>query len=180
MRYRALVLFVVLMALPLAATALGFDLGAAVDWMRAQGLWAFCFTVPAHILLSISPLSSDPVALVNGFIYGTALGAVANGLGSMGGAVAGYWLIRRSAEEISLPEQFAKLPRWLREFPVASPVFLIGVRLIPLIGGDIVKYAAALYRVPFRRFLWTQAVGITPWAIFLAAVGAGFSFLIGQ
>ncbi|WP_041313947.1 TVP38/TMEM64 family protein [Heliomicrobium modesticaldum] len=180
MRYKTLFLFVALMALPLAATAFGFDLKGAVEWMRAQGPWAFFFTVPAHILLSISPMSSDPVALTNGFIYGTALGAAANWLGSMGGAVAGYWLIRRSAEEVSLPKHFTKLPRWLRDLPVASPLFLIGVRMIPFIGGDIVKFMAPLYRVPFARYLWTQAVAIAPWAVFLAAVGAGVSLFIGQ
>ncbi|MTV48116.1 hypothetical protein GJ688_03855 [Heliobacillus mobilis] len=179
-KYKALLLLILLMLLPLAATSLGFDFKGAVDWMRAQGSRAFLFTIPAHILLSISPMSSDPVAITNGFIYGLTLGSVANWIGSLGGSIVGYWLIYWGTEEVSLPEYLDKLPRWIRNIPVASPLFLIGVRLIPFVGGDIVKYMAPVYRVPFYRFLWCSAIAIIPWAILLAAVGSGMSVLIEE
>lgn len=178
MRYKALILLLFLFFLPFLAGFMGLKLHDSIQWVRSQGAWAFFLTIPAHVLLSVSPISSDPIALTNGFLYGIVLGAVANWIGSMLGSVTGYWLVYFSAQEINLERAMGRLPRFLRELPVSSPLFLIGIRFVPLVGSDFIKVAAPVYRVPFSRYLWTSAVAIFPWAIATASIGSGVFFLM--
>ncbi|KAB2952390.1 VTT domain-containing protein [Heliorestis acidaminivorans] len=177
-QYRALSILIVLMLFPFLLTYLGLDLVAFLEEIRENEKIALFFTIPLHIILSVSPMGSEPVALANGFIYGIYLGSLVNWIGSLTGSIVGYWLIYQGAEEANLSRYMKKLPPFIRNIPVSSPLFLIGVRFIPFVGSDIVKYVAPMWKVPFGRYLWTSAVAIFPIAIFMAALGSGATFLI--
>ncbi|QGG47548.1 TVP38/TMEM64 family protein [Heliorestis convoluta] len=177
-QYRSLTLLIVLMLLPFVVTYLGIDLVAFLDHVREHSGVALFFTIPLHVLLSVSPMGSEPVALANGFIYGIWLGTLVNWIGSLTGSIVGYWLIYHSAEEAKFSRYMEKLPPLIRNIPVSSPLFLIGVRFIPFVGSDIVKYVAPLWKVPFGRYLWTSALAIFPIALVMAALGSGATYLI--
>lgn len=177
-RHKTVLILSALIFLPIVATYLGWDFKSTINWIRAQGLKAFIFTIPVHVLLSISPMSSDPIAFTNGLIYGMWVGATVNWIGSLSGSIVGYWLVYWGANEVHLSDYLAKLPRFISGIPVSSPLFLIGVRFVPFVGGDIVKYMAPAWKVPFGRYLWTSAVAIIPGAMLMAALGSGAIFVI--
>lgn len=57
------------------------------------------------------------------------------------------------------PEALARAERTIGG---AGPLVLLSLRVIPIVPFNFVSYAAGLFGVPPRRFLWTTAVGIAP------------------
>ena len=44
------------------------------------------------------------------------------------------------------------------KFPVDSPVFLVGARVIPGYGSKFVSLISGLYRAPLLRYIWTTFI----------------------
>ena len=157
--------------------------GALLSWLESAGgvaglrgrfgLLAAVVVVPVHAIVAISQFPSEVIAFGNGVLYGLWLGTLLSWLGWMLAAMMHYALVRHAAADLDLEPVFARLPRWLRRFPVHHPMFLIAGRWIPY-GPQLVSTAAGAFRVPFWRFVWCAAVSILPVAFFFAALANGF------
>ena len=66
---------------------------------------------------------------------------------------------RTFAERFVEPGALARAERSIGD---ASPAVLLALRVIPVVPFNFVSYAAGLFGVPQRRFVWTTAVGIAP------------------
>ncbi|OFV87173.1 MAG: hypothetical protein A3J75_00585 [Acidobacteria bacterium RBG_16_68_9] len=163
----------------LAMVVLG---GALVYWIESAGgvtalrdrfgLFTAVIVVPVHAIVAISPFPSEVIAFGNGVLYGVWKGTLLSWLGWMLAAGTNYALVRRAAADVNLDPAFARLPRWLRRFPVPHPIFLIAGRWIPY-GPQLISTAAGAFRVPFWRFCWCTGVSIAPVALFFAALASG-------
>lgn len=172
--------------MPLAALVLAFYLAYfAVHhrqmleaWLIDAGPLGPLLSIAVYIGLVSSPfVSSDIMALLNGAIFGFWEGALLNCVGIMLGAVSTYLIARRTGEFLDIHEDLEKLPPWIKRLPVGSPLFLLGLRIVPWIGGTIANNVAGFYKISIFRHLWTTAVVALPVAIFFAYVGhraAGF------
>lgn len=161
-----------LVAIVLLGVAAGAWLHSAggIGGLRVRfGLLAAVIVIPIHVVVAISPLPSEMVAFGNGAVFGVWAGTLLSWLGWMTSALLHYALVRRAAIEIDLDRRLARLPRWLRRFPVDHPVFLIGARYVPY-GPQLVSTVAGAFRVPWTRFAWCQAIAILPVALFFAAL----------
>ncbi|HBQ10919.1 MAG TPA: hypothetical protein DEF51_06970 [Myxococcales bacterium] len=87
-----------------------------------------------------------------------------------------YGLARKSTSSAAAEAGLARLPAWLRRFPVGHPAFLIIGRWIPM-GYHVVNVMSGIRRVPARRHLWCAIVGSVPGAVVWAGVGAGVQLL---
>ena len=156
--------------------------GALVSWIESVGgvtalrdrfgLFTAVIVIPVHAIVAISPFPSEVIAFGNGALYGVWKGALLSWLGWMLAAVTNYGLVRRAAADVNLEPAFARLPRWLRRFPVHHPIFLIAGRWIPY-GPQLISTAAGAFRVPLWRFSWCTGVSIVPVALFFAALASG-------
>jgi uncharacterized membrane protein YdjX (TVP38/TMEM64 family) len=166
-----------------AAVLLALLVGSAfaVQWAVAaiggpRGVARFGWIAPLasallHAPIAASPLPSEPFALSHGPLYGFWLGALVGWAGWFVGSAIEYGVLRR-LRPAATPGASLPWPRWLARFPVAHPVFLIGMRQVP--GGfDIVNVSAALAGVPLARFLWCSAIAQVPTALFISAAGLG-------
>ncbi len=124
--------------------------------------------------LAAAPFPSELVALASSATYGWAIGAIITWAGWTIGSMIQYALARRSATDIPLDEKLARVPAWLKRFPIDHPVFLICVRWVPM-GYHLANVAAGARRVPAWRQLWVAALGSIPGAIIWAGIGAGVS-----
>jgi uncharacterized membrane protein YdjX (TVP38/TMEM64 family) len=137
------------------------------------GYSAPLISVPAHILLAITPFPSDIVSIANGAVYGFVPGAVLSWVAWWIAALAEYGLGRRARKDFDLERGLQKMPTWLRRFPIEHPAFLIGGRLLPWLGGHITTFFPGAAGVQFQRYVWCSAVAVIPPSIVMAAVGAG-------
>lgn len=136
------------------------------------GLFAAVIVVPVHAIVAISPFPSEVIAFGNGALYGLWKGAMLSWLGWMLAALTNYALVRRAAADVNLTPALARLPRWLRRFPVHHPIFLIAGRWVPY-GPQLISTTAGAFRVPLWRFCWCTGVGVVPSAVFFAALASG-------
>jgi uncharacterized membrane protein YdjX (TVP38/TMEM64 family) len=143
--------------------------GGLDEVARRHGLRAALVLIPLQTLISLSfsPIPSDVVAFATSLVYGFWLGALFGWLAWMAGALIQYAAVRRAARRLDVEALRARLPAWLREFPVDHPAFLICGRWFPL-GPHIVNTAAGALRVPLGRFTWSAAVGIAPVSVLIA------------
>jgi uncharacterized membrane protein YdjX (TVP38/TMEM64 family) len=178
--------FVVIAAIVVACLlALGWVIGLMVERsydfspenvredIRGLGGWGHVIYVLVMMASVIfSPIPNLPVMIGGGLAYGTVLGTFYAVLGlTLGGTVA-FWIARKggrrylarfvgegAAAQIDAISQ-AKTGGWV----------LFWARLLPLVTGDWVSYAAGLTSIRYRTFLLATATGsIPPTAIAVAA-----------
>lgn len=140
------------------------------------GLAAPAVFVAVQAALGAAPFPSELFALVSAATYGWAMGSVMTWAGWTIASMIQYGLARRSAADVPLDGAMARVPTWLRRFPIDHPVFLVVVRWLPM-GFHLANLAAGARRVPVARQLWIAAVGSAPTAVMWAGIGAGVGAL---
>lgn len=149
------------------------SIGGPAKFRSEFGLLAPAITLPLHAIVSISPFPSDVLCVANGALYGFWLGAALSWLGWWVAGLAEYGFGYQARRDFNLAARWERLPRWLRKFPVGHPVFLIGVRQVPGIGGHMATLLPGAAGVPFLRHVWCSAIAIVPGALLMSAIGVG-------
>lgn len=123
--------------------------------IRNAGVLGPLVALLAYIVLAPTPVSTDPLTVFTGVLFGPVLGILVGWMGNNLGALTEYFVGHRLAKS----ERFAfikeKLPFGLNKLPVGSPYVLIFGRAIPGYGGKVINFMAGVYDVPVRTFLWT-------------------------
>jgi uncharacterized membrane protein YdjX (TVP38/TMEM64 family) len=106
-------------------------------------------------ILSVTPIPTDPIVILNGAIFGPWIGVLVSWIGNNLASVIEYFLGRGLGEIANFENIKRRLPFGLNRFPADSVWFLFFGRLIPQFGGKIVSLTGGFYRVPFVKYLWT-------------------------
>jgi len=125
--------------------------------------------VPVLALISATPFPSELFVIPFSGIFGFHSGAAMTWLAWLGASFIQYFVARRASRDFAVALD-ARLPQWLRRFPVSHPAFLICARWVPW-GPHVVNTAAGFGQVDLYRYAWCAAVGIAPQAVFISAVG---------
>ncbi len=164
---------VTLLAASFALAAFVIHKQPQVDhYIRTIGPLAYPIAIVLFGLVASAPFSvTDALAIMNGSIFGPLRGSLVNAIGLVIGAMLGYWLNRRASHLLDLEAMFERLPQWVKRFPVASPMFLLAVRVIPGFGGTVATATAATFRVPMWVHVWTMCAIAVPLCTLLAIFG---------
>lgn len=141
-------------------------------FIRSIGPFAYPIAIAVFVAVAAAPFSvTDALAVMNGVIFGPLWGSILNSVGIVLAAILGYWINRRASHLLDLDRALARLPQWVKRFPVGSPAFLIAVRVIPGLGGTVATASAAAFRVPLWVHVWTMSVIAIPICVMLAIFG---------
>lgn len=174
---------------PWLIVAFGLGIAALKHWVDGIGgpdaldarfgLAAPAIMVGVQALLAAAPFPSELWALASSALYGWLLGTLMTWAGWTLGSMIQYAMARRGAADLTQtpyePEDggwLARLPTWLRRFPVTHPVFLVVVRWFPM-GFHVANLVAGARRVPVATQLMVATVGSLPGAALWAAIGSG-------
>ncbi len=136
------------------------------------GPWAYPLAIFVFAIVASAPFSvTDALAIMNGVIFGPALGSVVNALGLILEAMIGYGIAKRTSHLLEIDRQIERLPHWIKRFRVGSPAFLVAVRIIPGLGGTLATQTAAAFRVPLFVHVWTMCAIAVPICTVLAIFG---------
>jgi uncharacterized membrane protein YdjX (TVP38/TMEM64 family) len=140
--------------------------------IRTIGFLALPLAVGVFALVAAAPFSvTDALAIMNGAIFGPVEGSLVNAIGLVFAAMLGYWINLRASHLLDLHEYLARLPAWVKRFPVGSPAFLLAVRVIPGFGGTVATASAAAFRVPLWVHVWTMCAIAIPICSLLSIFG---------
>ncbi|MGB8966029.1 MAG: VTT domain-containing protein [Candidatus Cybelea sp.] len=131
--------------------------------IRSIGPLAYPLAVAIFALVASAPFSvTDALAIMNGAIFGPVKGTLVDTVGLVLAALLGYWINLRASGLFNLEDYLYRLPAWVKRFPVGSPAFLLGVRVIPGFGGTVATATAATFRIPIWTHVWTMCAIAIP------------------
>jgi uncharacterized membrane protein YdjX (TVP38/TMEM64 family) len=145
-------------------------------FIQSLGMWGIAGSIGLMILHSFAPFPAEFLALANGMVYGTLLGALVTWTGAMLGALLAFGLARtlgRSfVQGVAGPERWEDLEHWSQR---QGGITLLLSRLVPLIAFNLINYAAGLTTISWWTFTWATGLGISPLVLLLAYMGAHMS-----
>ncbi|AZV79760.1 TVP38/TMEM64 family protein [Parasedimentitalea marina] len=146
---------------------------ALAEQLRAVGAWAPVAVIVLMILHSFVPFPAEILAICAGAVFGTLMGSLLIWMGAMLGALAAFGLSRRLGQQVVhgwlTPSQASRMSDWTQDRGVLA---LLISRFIPVIAFNLINYAAGLTKVPLWTFIWTTGLGILPFTVLMAYLGA--------
>ena len=141
--------------------------------LRAVGAWAPVAVIVLMILHSFVPFPAEILAICAGAVFGTVMGSVLIWVGAMLGALAAFGLSRKLGQKVIhgwlSPTQAKRMNGWTQDQGVLA---LLISRFIPVIAFNLINYAAGLTKVRLWTFVWTTGLGILPFTVLMAYLGA--------
>lgn len=154
------------------------ELQAVGDFIRRAGWWGWLISILIFGLFGATPIPSEPVTVLITTIFGPGYAVIITSLGNLLAAIVEFFIGGRMSGAADFNKLREKLPLGLNKVPVESPVFLIVARMLPGYGPKFISIISGIYKVPFRRYLWTTAVSTVIGAAVVAFGGYGILSLI--
>lgn len=175
---RNILLLILTIGLPLSvAFVFARDLKQIEEIVRSAGLFGPVISIFLFVLFGFTPLPAEPLAVINGIVFGPLEGSILNLIGNSAASFIEYYVGTRMGSAGHFESPMSKLPKSLQRFSPNSLWFLIGFRFIPQIGGKIVSFGAGILHVPIRRYLWTSILANAVGSLLLAFTGFGILHL---
>ncbi len=127
-------------------------------FLISVGVFGPLVSLGLYALLSITPVNTDSLTLVNGLVYGVLAGTLIASVGNTVAALIEYYVGLKVRDVSGTEGQTFTVPVIKKKFPVRSWVFLIFGRFIPGYGGKAVSIIAGMYKVPVWKYVWTAFV----------------------
>ena len=149
----------------------GFSPTEIKNYVLSFGVYAPLIYI---ILFTIVPLTLFPdsiLAIAGGMIFGIVNGAIYTMIGAVCGASLSFYLSRTFGQTIlkSLLGKHSILP--LEKFKSKGFIFILILRLIPLIPFDIISYSAGLSEIKYKDFILATVFGIIPGVFVFTNIG---------
>jgi uncharacterized membrane protein YdjX (TVP38/TMEM64 family) len=148
-------------------------MGQVKDFILASGPFGILVSVLLYGVLGASPIPSEPFTVLVTSIFGPLSATLVATLGNVLSAFVEYFIGIRLRDATNFDKQRQKMPFGLSKFPVDSPIFLIGARMIPGYGPKFVSVVSGVYRVSVWRYLWTTTVSTFAGAVLISYGGFG-------
>lgn len=175
---RNLLLLILTLGLPLILVVLiGRDFQSLENLVRSAGAWGVFLSISLIVLFGFTPLPAEPLAVMNGILFGPMQGALLNLVGNMIASLVEYYVGTRMTRATNFESPLNKLPLRLQKFSPDSLWFLIGFRFIPQVGSKIVSFGAGIFQVPIYKYVWTTFLANLVGSILLALAGFGIIHL---
>ena len=166
-----LVLFFFLVAFLAVESLHPFILTDPGAWMGARSVGAALAGIGLLVVDLLLPVPSSLVMIANGALFGITLGTVLSLLGSLGAAIAGFWIGRRGgpllARFVSVKER-ARADRLLQAWGLLA---IIVTRPIPILAETTMLMAGAS-TVGWGQMLLATLIGSLPSVLLYAITGA--------
>lgn len=137
------------------------------------GVMAPLVAIILYPLLAPTPITTDPITVIIGVIYGPFIGVLIALVGNTMAGIVEYYLGAKIEKATNFKDTKEKLPFGLGKLPVDSTGFLVFGRMIPGYGAKIISILAGMYKVPIKRYLWATALTSLLGSILLSYGGFG-------
>lgn len=167
---------VVLRHLPADEIVSGETLGRLRETLRGTW-WGPAAFIAVYAVLAALDFPGLILTLVGGALFGFWWGALVNTVGANLGATGAFWLARalgRDGVRVLVGDRLSRVDR-LAE--ARGPLWLLRLRLIPVVPFNLLNLASGLTAMPWRGYAAATALGILPatlvYTYFADAITAG-------
>ncbi len=127
-----------------------------------QTRWAPLAFVVAYVFACALDFSGLVLTLAGGALFGFWWGAVLNTIGANLGATAAFWVARALGREGVRALVGSRLAGLDRLAEAQGFLWLLRLRLIPVVPFNLLNFGAGLTAMPWRQFAGATAIGIFP------------------
>ncbi|MDQ0351613.1 putative membrane protein YdjX (TVP38/TMEM64 family) [Alkalibacillus filiformis] len=127
------------------------------------------------ILYAMRPLVLFPASIfsiVSGLAFGVYLGFVFALIGATLSAIVAFGVAKRFGEKAVRFHKKGKTEYYRKKFEEKGFLYILMLRLIPVINFDLISYTAGLAKVKLADFVKATVIGIIPGTIVYSLVGA--------
>ncbi len=153
-KYIVLALFVIV-AIVFASV---YDAAALKALLERYDKYALVICLLVYLLLSVTPIPTEPVALLVLAWRGPLAAILMATLGNTLAALIEYYIGGSIGDLTDFEKKKEKLPFHLGRLPIKSPLFQICARMLPGFGPKFVSVAGGMYQVPLITYLWTATL----------------------
>jgi uncharacterized membrane protein YdjX (TVP38/TMEM64 family) len=165
-----LVLCVLLLVFLFNKVFFDVDPGFIRRWLLSWGWWAPLIFLIMFIIRPFTFFPASLLAITGGLAFGAWHGFLYTMIGSFSGAILSFWVVRKLRKRFIKKEWPDYTRKLQRELERRGFLYVLFVRLIPVLGFEIVTYLAALSKVRFLDYFFGTLLGIIPGAF-------GYTFL---
>ncbi len=135
--------------------------------------WVAMSLIGLMVIHTLVPLPAELLAVVAGMTLGPLWGSLTIWSGAMLGAALGFYLARTLGRPfLQHLITLRRLEVWLSRLQDMDVLYLLAVRLLPIISFNLINYALGLSPIGWWRFFWTTSIGIIPVTILAVVFGA--------
>lgn len=167
-----LVLCVLLLFVLFNEVFLDVDPGFIRRWLLSWGWWAPLIFLIMFVIRPFTFFPASLLAITGGLAFGAWQGFLYTMIGSFSGAILSFWVIRKLGKRFIRKEWPDYTKKLQKELERRGFIYVLFVRLIPVLGFEIVTYLAALSKVRFRDYFFGTLFGIIPGAFAYTFLGS--------
>ncbi|RPF50101.1 TVP38/TMEM64 family protein [Aquisalibacillus elongatus] len=127
------------------------------------------------LLFMFRPLVLFPASvfsIVGGLAFGSVWGFFLAITGATAGAAVAFWISRKLGEDTFKKLKNQKVLDLKHHFEERGFLYILLLRLLPVINFDLISYGVGLSKVRFMEFLKATLIGIIPGTLIYAFLGA--------
>ncbi|MYL35034.1 TVP38/TMEM64 family protein [Pontibacillus yanchengensis] len=167
---------IVILLFLLAAYIVRFELNigkeAIKDFILSFGVWGPLIFFLLYALGPIVFFPTSVMSLAAGLVYGVFPGVIYILLGATGAAATGYVMARYFGDSLLKFHTFKWSDQIYEKVQERGFLYVLVLRLIPIMGFDILSYISGIARVKFGSFILASFLGMMPGTFAYAFLGS--------
>jgi uncharacterized membrane protein YdjX (TVP38/TMEM64 family) len=128
------------------------------QFIASVGVFGPLLSVILYGVLSVTPIPTDPITVVNGALFGPVAGSLVSWMGNNLAAYIEYNIGMGIRNITNFNKVRKKLPFGLGKLPINSFGFLFLGRFVPQVGSKVVSLMGGMYKVPIKKYMWVAAL----------------------
>jgi len=154
------------------------DIEKVKNVIASAGVFGLFIAIIAYGILGVTFIPTEPITVLIAGLFGPWIAIIVSTIGNLVAGFGEYYVGSKLGDAAQFLSKKEKLPFGLGKFPVNSPYFLIGGRMIPGYGPKIVSFLSGMYHLPLGLVLWTMAIPTFLGAVIFALGGTGLFNLV--
>ncbi|KGP71759.1 TVP38/TMEM64 family protein [Pontibacillus yanchengensis] len=168
----AIVLLLFLLVAYIVRFELNIGKDAIKDFILSFGVWGPLIFFLLYALGPIVFFPTSVMSLAAGIVYGVFPGVIYILLGATGAAATGYVMARYFGDSILKFHKFKWSDQIYEKVQERGFLYVLVLRLIPIMGFDILSYISGIARVKFGPFILASFLGMMPGTFAYAFLGS--------
>ncbi len=144
--------------------------------IQSLGVDGIIVSVIIMAVLCVLPVPSEFFIVIDMEVYGVAWGLFYSWIGAIVGAVAAMyltrWLGQPLVRRMLSAQRQQQVDQWVSK---RGTLGLFALRFVPFVPFHALNYVAGLLNVTLWPFIWTTAVGLIPFELFMGGIFLGIS-----
>ncbi|MBU9711511.1 TVP38/TMEM64 family protein [Evansella tamaricis] len=129
------------------------------------------------LMFSVRPFMLFPasiLAIAGGLSFGPIAGPIVTYIGSLSGATISFLVARKLGKRFVQRNWKGKGKKLQEKVEEKGFIYVLALRLIPVVNFDFVTYLSALSKITFHKYIAATMVGIIPGTLAFNFLGATF------